>query len=67
MEADCAVTCLQQVQSGWRSHLQDWSSMHLDTMEAHTASLQAVVMFTMIIKLRINKIKHLIVEHFLTD
>ena len=33
---------LQQVQSGCSSHLQDCSSMHLDTMEAHTASLQAV-------------------------
>ena len=31
---------LQQVQSGCSSHLQDWRSMHLDTMEAHTASLQ---------------------------
>ena len=31
---------LQHVQSGCSSHLHDCSSMHLLTMEAHTASLQ---------------------------
>ena len=31
--------------------MQDWSSMHLDTMEAHTASLQAVTELVIIIKL----------------
>ena len=45
--------------------------MHFDTMEAHTASLQAVVMFTMVIKLRItrNIVQEdvFIMEHFLTD
>ena len=28
------------MQSGYSSHLQDWRSMHLETMEAQTASLQ---------------------------
>jgi len=29
--------------------------MHLDMMEAHTASLQAVVMLTMVIKLTVTR------------
>ena len=35
-----AALTLQHVHSGPSSHLQDCSSMHLLTMEAHTASLQ---------------------------
>ena len=44
------ILTLQQVQSGWTSHLQDCNNIHFDTIEAQTASLQAdtpVVIITM--------------------